>query len=192
MAFKLITKEQLHYDYHHRYQSFEKENLDLLPYAFNGSQFNSKTFITKTLLNDNDAFTSNYPQPEFYYSHLEAKQMLVSHVTLRSPLRPSQKGYPLGAGLIFVANHFSDLQRTSEFDLMTKQQYLDWKNARQLPLYPWEPGNFPSPLISFTSWLLRDGGREGGNHRRARLHHPRQVHPRQTHQPPHQAHRLLQ
>lgn len=92
---------------------------------------------------DNDKiFASNYPLPEFYFKHLQGHQMLIDKFTVRSNASSKCGAFPIGAGIIFTADHLAAFELTAPFHRFTFSDYKQWRQERlkdPTPLRSYEP-----------------------------------------------------
>lgn len=97
---------------------------------------------------DQSVFTSNYPCPVFIFRHFDSRPFIPTQITLWSKMHTeSTHGYPVGQGLIFVADSPIDLLDTTsakQFEGFNKKDFLAWKQRRfemlgPEPLKPHEP-----------------------------------------------------
>lgn len=97
---------------------------------------------------DQTVFTTNYSCQVFIFRHFDSRSFIPTQVTLWSKTHQEHlNGYPVGQGLIFVADNPIDLLDSSsakQFVGFSKQNFLDWKESRLEtigiePLKPHEP-----------------------------------------------------
>jgi hypothetical protein len=128
-------------------------NGDYVPlhvFHFKGSPFNFQTHVSKILFpglmsQQEENFTTNYANSEFIFEHLHGRRILVESFTVTSSLRSTQKGHPLGGGLIFLADHPCDFD-TAEWECMDFAQY-DAFRKRKLDSH--EPYRLDEPVGYF-------------------------------------------
>ncbi|CAD8078852.1 unnamed protein product [Paramecium sonneborni] len=116
----------------------DPQKLALTVHSFRGASFNDQTFVTQMLYDNNKPFSSNYPKTQFIFRSQFDEVMLVDHVIIKSEITNVFKGFPIGAGLIFISKEEHELFDTTEFDNFDKQQYESWKLNHQ-SLYANEP-----------------------------------------------------
>ncbi|CAD8160802.1 unnamed protein product [Paramecium pentaurelia] len=109
----------------------DPQKLPLTVHSFKGASFNDQTFVTQMLFNTNKPFSSNYPKTQFIFRNQFDEAMLVDHVIIQSEITNVFRGFPIGAGLIFVSKEEYEFNDTSEFDNFDKQQYEKWKSTHQ-------------------------------------------------------------
>ncbi len=64
------------------------------------------------LLFPEEHFVSNYPQTSFILEHLHKKTMVIDAVRVISTQKPVHGGYPIGSGLVFLADTPSVFQKS--------------------------------------------------------------------------------
>lgn len=87
-------------------------------------------------------FASNYPRPEFYFKHLHGHKMNIDKFTVRSNVASKCGAYPIGSGIVFIADHLAAFEKTAPFHKFTLADYNDWKQERMkdsTPLKVYEP-----------------------------------------------------
>ncbi len=72
------------------------------------------------LFDNNKPFSSNYPKTEFVFRNQFDEEMLINHVIVKSEITNVFRGFPIGAGLIFIAKKESEFNDTSAFDNFDK------------------------------------------------------------------------
>lgn len=90
-------------------------------------------------------FASNYARPEFYFKHLHGEIMTIDKFTIRSELASRCGAYPVGRGLLFMADSLESFELTKPFHKFTAEDYNLWKQSRMQdprPLRPCEPVAF--------------------------------------------------
>lgn len=119
--------------------------LPLIVHKHKGAQFNSTHWVNTIVLDNAQVFASNYARPEFYFRHLHGDTMTVEKFTIRSQLISRCGAYPVGRGLIFMADNLEAFELTKPFHKFTAEEYSQWKTARMQdpsPLRPCEPVAF--------------------------------------------------
>lgn len=119
--------------------------LPLIVQQHKGAQFNSSHQVNTIALDDNQVFASNYARPEFYFKHLHGETMSIDQFTVRSQAASRCGAYPVGRGLIFMADSLESFEWTTPFHKFTADDYSKWKQARlkdPRPLRPFEPVAF--------------------------------------------------
>lgn len=79
------------------------------------------------IVDNNMIFASNYPRPEFYFKHMHGHKMNIEKFTVRSPLSSKSGAYPIGFGLIFVADYLEAFEHTQPFHRFSLQDYNEWR-----------------------------------------------------------------
>ena len=59
-------------------------------------------------------FVSNYPKPEFIFSHINNEIMIIDNIIISSDLIPKSIDLPFGEGLIFLMNSLDNLDKAKE------------------------------------------------------------------------------
>lgn len=119
--------------------------LPLIVQQHKGAQFNSSHQVNTIALDNNQVFASNYARPEFYLKHLHGETMTIDQFTVRSQAASRCGAYPVGRGLIFMADSLESFEWTTPFHKFTAEDYAKWKQARlkdPRPLRPFEPVAF--------------------------------------------------
>ena len=119
--------------------------LPLIVHKHKGAQFNNSHQVNTIVLDNNQVFASNYARPEFYFRHLHGHSMTIDSVTIRSQLASRCGAYPVGRGLVFMADNLETLEMTRPFHKFTAEEYSQWKAKRMQdprPLRPYEPVSF--------------------------------------------------
>jgi len=119
--------------------------LPLIVHKHKGAQFNNSHQVNTIVLDNNQVFASNYARPEFYFRHLHGHIMTIDKFTIRSWLASRCGAYPVGRGLIFMAENLEALEMTRPFHKFTAEDYNQWKAKRMQdprPLRPYEPVAF--------------------------------------------------
>jgi hypothetical protein len=101
--------------------------------------------VNTIVLDNSQVFASNYARPEFYFKHLHGETMTVERFTIRSQLASRCGAYPVGRGLLFMADSLESFELTRPFHKFTAEDYSQWRQARMLdprPLRPCEPVAF--------------------------------------------------
>ncbi|KAL4475099.1 hypothetical protein ABPG74_001795 [Tetrahymena malaccensis] len=91
---------------------------------------------------NNESFVTNYAKPSFTFRHLHEKRMIIDFVVVHSIVSSSKGAYPIGSGLVFVADNISFFDMIDSFNGMNMAGYNQWKLQRKLidtPLQQWEP-----------------------------------------------------
>lgn len=119
--------------------------LPLIVHRHRGAQFNSSHQVNTIVLDNSQVFASNYARPEFYFRHLHGETMTIDSFTVRSQPASRCGAYPVGRGLIFMADSLESFEQTVPFHKFTADDYQRWKQARTKdprPLRPCEPVAF--------------------------------------------------
>lgn len=119
--------------------------LPLVVQRHKGAQFNSSHQVNTVVLDNSQVFASNYARPEFYFRHLHGHAMTIDKITVRTWPASRAGAYPVGCGLIFMADSLEAFERTKPFHKFTADDYKNWKAKRALdhrPLQPYEPVSF--------------------------------------------------
>ena len=66
--------------------------------------------VQNILIDDASMFASIYPRPEITFAHHEGKTMKIDQVTIKNPLVLKSGAFPMGEGLIFLADNFKAFQ----------------------------------------------------------------------------------
>ena len=75
-----------------------------------GAQYGELNLPSLLATPDSTVFTSNYPQPQFIFRHLETKQFIPTQVTIWSKTsKETSGGFPIGQGLVFISDNLADL-----------------------------------------------------------------------------------
>ena len=93
-------------------------------------------------MNNYSTFASNYPKPEVVFAHACGERMLVERVTVATPVSSKTGAYPMGEGLLFLADSLAPFELTDAFANFTAADYDAWKEVRLRdphPLRPHEP-----------------------------------------------------
>ncbi|KAL4512083.1 hypothetical protein ABPG72_005085 [Tetrahymena utriculariae] len=91
---------------------------------------------------NNESFVTNYAKPSFTFRNLHERRMIIDFVVVHSIISSSKGAYPIGSGLVFVADNVSFFDMTESFNGMNMAGYNQWKLQRKLidtPLQQWEP-----------------------------------------------------
>lgn len=119
--------------------------LPLIVHRHKGAQFNSSHQVNTIVLDNSQVFASNYARPEFYFRHLHGETMTIDSFTVRSQPASRCGAYPVGRGLIFMADSLESFEWTTPFHKFTADDYQRWRQARAKdprPLRPCEPVAF--------------------------------------------------
>jgi hypothetical protein len=101
--------------------------------------------VNTIVLDNNQVFASNYARPEFFFKHLHGHTMAIDKFTIRSQLASRCGAYPVGRGLVFMADNLESLEMSRPFHKFTADDYSQWKAKRMQdsrPLKPYEPVAF--------------------------------------------------
>ena len=80
---------------------------------FKGAQCQSIINVSSILYNAH-RFVSNYPRPEYIFSHLHNKQMIIDNIIISSDESPKSNDIPFGEGLIFLLNSLENIPLCKE------------------------------------------------------------------------------
>jgi hypothetical protein len=119
--------------------------LSLIVHKHKGAQFNNSHQVNTIVLDDDQVFASNYARPEFYFRHLHGDTMTIDKFTIRSLSTSKCGAYPVGRGLVFMADNLETFEMTKPFHKFTAEDYSQWKAKRMQdprPLRPCEPVSF--------------------------------------------------
>ena len=119
--------------------------LPLVVQRHKGAQFNNSHQVNTVVLDNAQVFASNYARPEFYFRHLHGHTMTIDKVTIRTWPASRAGAYPVGCGLIFMADSLEAFERTKPFHKFSAEEYKSWKAKRAQdprPLRPYEPVSF--------------------------------------------------
>jgi hypothetical protein len=117
----------------------------LIVHKHKGAQFNSSHQVNTIVLDNSQVFASNYARPEFYFKHLHGETMTIDKFTLRSQPASRCGAYPVGRGLLFMADSIESFELTRPFHKFSAEDYARWKEARMQdprPLRSCEPVAF--------------------------------------------------
>ena len=84
-------------------ESFNKIN-DFIPLTivdFKGAQSQNTINISSILFNDH-RFVSNYPKPDYLFSHLQNNPMIIDNIVVSSDESPKSSDLPFGKGCVFL------------------------------------------------------------------------------------------
>lgn len=109
------------------------------------ASYNSQMLASKVVIDNKAMFASNYAKPELIFSHVAGERMNVEKITVRTPLNSVSGAYPLGEGLIFLADTQQPFEQLDSFKNFSIEDYQKWKEERlkdPRPLRPNEPVAF--------------------------------------------------
>lgn len=107
-----------------------------------GASYNQSYQVCRLVADNNLIFASNYPRPEFYMKHSLEHKMNIDKITVRSQTNSKCGAYPVGAGIVFMADNLKAFEYTYPFHRFTLNEYNDWKQERMkdpTPLQQYEP-----------------------------------------------------
>jgi len=146
----IIDKSMTKIDYNELVQKpLTKDELanlnDLLPlniYDFKGAQSQFSINVSN-LLTGAHRFVSNYPKPEFIFSHINNEIMIIDNIIISSDLAPKSIETPFGEGLIFLMNSLDNVDKAKEnfsnFTYEDFEKFLKEKKSNNEDLYEFEP-----------------------------------------------------
>ena len=130
---KKITKEDL-YNY--------KNLIPLTIYDYKGSQ-SQYSINVSNLVTGAHRFVSNYPKPEFLFSHINNEIMIVDNIIISSDVLPKSVDMPFGEGLIFLMNSLDSIDKAREkyssFNYTEFETFINDKKANNEDLYEYDP-----------------------------------------------------
>ena len=109
------------------------------------ASYNSSFIVSRMLVDNDKMFDSNYPKPHVTFAHMNGEQMAVQKVTIRVPQNTKTGVYPLGEGLVFLADTLQSFEIADIFRNFELPQYTACKEQRMKdsrPLRPFEPVAF--------------------------------------------------
>ena len=130
---KSITKEDL-YNY--------KNLIPLTIYEFKGAQ-SQYSINVSNLVTGAHRFISNYPKPEFLFSHLNNEIMIIDNIIISSDITQKSVDIPFGEGLIFLLNSLESIDKAKEkFSSYTQsdfEKFINEKKENNEDIYEYEP-----------------------------------------------------
>ena len=75
------------------------------------------------VLDNSEAFASNYPRPEFFFKHVHGHQMRIDKITVKSWHSARSGANPVGSGLVFIADSMESFERTGPFLKFSGEDY---------------------------------------------------------------------
>ena len=83
------------------------------------------------LIVDNELmFGSNYPKPEITFQHIDSERINVEKISIRTTFTSKTGAYPMGEGLIFLADTLEHFENTDMFRSFTLHDYQTWRKQR--------------------------------------------------------------
>ena len=130
---KSLTKDEL----------FNLKNLiPLNIYDFKGSQ-SQYSINVSNILTGAHRFVSNYPKPEFIFSHLNNEIMTIDNIIISSDIESKSIDLPFGEGLIFLMNSLDNIEKAKETFANYKKEdftkFFEQKKSNNEDLYEFEP-----------------------------------------------------
>ena len=130
---KPLTKDEL----------FNLKNLiPLNIYDFKGAQSQYAINVSNVLTGAH-RFVSNYPKPEFIFSHLNNEIMIIDNIIISSDIEPKSIDSPFGEGLIFLMNSLDNIEKAKEifanYTLLEFNKFIEQKKSSNEDLYEFEP-----------------------------------------------------
>ena len=110
-------------------ESFNKIN-DFIPLTivdFKGAQSQNTINISSILFNDH-RFVSNYPKPDYLFSHLQNNPMIIDNIVVSSDESPKSSDLPFGKGCVFLINSLESIP-------IAKRKYSNCKLSDFKKLY---------------------------------------------------------
>ena len=130
---KPITKEEL-------YNS--KNFIPLTIYDYKGAQ-SQYSINVSNLVTGAHRFVSNYPKPEFLFSHLNNETMIIDNIIISSDLVQKSVDVPFGEGLIFLMNSLDSIDKAREkyanYNYSDFEKFLKEKKEKNEDLYEYDP-----------------------------------------------------
>ena len=130
---KPITKEDL-YNY--------KNLIPLTIYDYKGAQ-SQYSINVSNLVTGAHRFVSNYPKPEFLFSHLNNELMIIDNIIISSDVVQKSIDLPFGEGLIFLINSLESIDKAKEkfagYNYSDFQKFIAEKKENNEELYEFEP-----------------------------------------------------
>ena len=122
---------------------FKLNNLiPLTVYDFKGAQSKLSINISRMLIT-NQRFISNYPKPEYIFTHLNQKSFIVDNIIIGSDINPKSTDYPFGEGLIFITNNIENIniakEKYSDIKYEELKNILKEKNDKNEDLFEFDP-----------------------------------------------------
>ena len=130
---KSITKEEL----------FNLDNLiPLNIHDYKGSQAQYSINVSN-ILTGAHRFVSNYPKPEFIFSHLNNELMIIDNIIISSDISAKSVDIPFGEGLIFLMNSLDNIEKAKEnfanYNYNEFDKFINEKKNNNEDLYEYEP-----------------------------------------------------
>ena len=133
MVSKPLTKEDL-YNY--------KKFIPLTIYDYKGSQ-SQYSINVSNLVTGAHRFVSNYPKPEFLFSHLNNETMIIDNIIISSDVVQKSVDIPFGEGLIFLMNSLDSIDKAREkyssYNYSNFENFLKEKKEKNEDLYEYDP-----------------------------------------------------
>ena len=130
---KAITKEDL-YNY--------KNLIPLTVYDYKGAQ-SQYSINVSNLVTGAHRFISNYPKPEYLFSHLNNEIMIIDNVIISSDVIPKSVDNPFGEGLLFLMNSLDSIDKAREkfssFTFSDFEKFINEKKTNNEDIYDYEP-----------------------------------------------------
>ena len=130
---KSITREDL-YNY--------KNLIPLTIYDYKGAQ-SQYSINVSNLVTGAHRFVSNYPKPEFLFSHLNNEIMIIDNIIISSDIIQKSVDIPFGEGLIFLMNSLDSIDKAKEkfssFNSSDFEKFINDKKQNNEDLYEYEP-----------------------------------------------------
>ena len=118
---------------------------DLIPlniYDFKGSQ-SQYSINVSNLITGAHRFVTNYPKPEFIFSHLNNDIMIIDNIIISSDIIAKSIDLPFGEGLIFLMNDLDNIDKAKEifsyFNSSDFDKFIKEKKSNNEDLYEFEP-----------------------------------------------------
>ena len=133
MVSKAITRDDL-YNY--------KNLIPLTIYDYKGAQSQFSINVSN-LVTGAHRFVSNYPKPEYLFSHLNNELMIVDNIIISSDVNKKSVDNPFGEGLIFLLNSLDSIDKAkekfSEFNYTDFEKFINGKKEKNEEIYEYEP-----------------------------------------------------
>ena len=130
---KPITRDDL-YNY--------KNLIPLTIYDYKGAQSQFSINVSN-LVTGAHRFVSNYPKPEYVFSHLNNELMIVDNIIISSDVNKKSVDNPFGEGLIFLLNSLDSIDKAkekfAEFNYTDFEKFINDKKEKNEEIYEYEP-----------------------------------------------------
>jgi hypothetical protein len=85
-----------------------------------GASFNCQNIPNRLVVDNDKMFGSNYAKPEITFTHIDNERIYVEKISIKTPTTSKTGAYPMGEGLIFLADtqeHFENTEMFRSFSL---------------------------------------------------------------------------